>query len=56
MSDLLINIKYLVDNSACSLKLKQKISLDMKEIERRLKAFNWYDKHYKLPKELMNLD
>lgn len=37
MSELLRNIKYLVDNSACSLKLKQKIFLDMKEISLCLK-------------------
>lgn len=36
MNELLENMKYLVDNTACSLKLKQKIFLDMKEIEKIL--------------------
>lgn len=36
MNKLLKNMKYLVDNSACSLKLKQKIFLDMKEIDKIL--------------------
>ena len=38
-NELLKNMKYLVDNSACSLKLKQKIFLDMKEIDRQLKEY-----------------
>ena len=48
---LLERIKYLVDNSACSMKLKQKIFLDMKEISRWLKILDKIVKEYDSDKE-----